>query len=65
MYLFASYILWKTVLGNKMNILQLFNIYRLRQKPDIMIELAIRHLPLFIWLKSGYSNNKFWEQQFF
>jgi hypothetical protein len=30
-----------------------------------MIELCVRHPPIFIKLKSGLTNNKFWEQQFF
>jgi hypothetical protein len=30
-----------------------------------MIELCVRHPPKFIKLKSGLTNNKFWEQQFF
>jgi hypothetical protein len=30
-----------------------------------MIELCVRHPPVFIKLKSGLTNNKFWEMQFF
>jgi hypothetical protein len=64
-YLFASYILWKMVLKKEMSINQFFNIYCRRQKQDDTVELAVRHPPFFIWLKRGYSNNKFWEQQVF
>ncbi len=48
-----------------MSINQFFNIYHPRQKPDGTVELAVGHPPIFIWLKSGYSNNKFWEQDVF
>jgi hypothetical protein len=64
-YLFASYILWRTVLEKEMNILQFFNIYRPRQKSDRIIELTVRHPRIFIKMKLGLTNNKFWEQQFF
>jgi hypothetical protein len=64
-YLFASYILWRLVLKKKMKILQFFNIYRPRQTSEGMIVLCVRHPPIFIKLKSGLTNNKFWEQQFF
>jgi hypothetical protein len=47
-YLFASNILWKTVLRSEM-----------RQKSDGTVELSVRHPPILIWLKTGYSNNKF------
>jgi hypothetical protein len=30
-----------------------------------MIKLSVRHPPIFIKLKSGLTNNKFWKQQFF
>jgi len=30
-----------------------------------MIEICVRHPPVFIKLKSGLTNNKFWEMQFF
>jgi hypothetical protein len=59
-YLFASYILWKMVLRKEMGVNQFFNIYHQRQKPDGTVELAVRHPSFFIWLKRGYSNNKFW-----
>jgi hypothetical protein len=64
-YLFASYILWKTVLRSEMSIRQFFNIYRPRQNSDGTVELTVRHPSIFIWLKNEYSNNKFWEQQVF
>jgi hypothetical protein len=64
-YPFASFILWKTVLETKMNMPQFFNIYQPRMMDDGTIKLQVRQPPLFIWLKSGYSNNKFWEQQIF
>jgi hypothetical protein len=48
-----------------MKILQFLNIYRPRQTSEGMIELCVRHPPIFIKLKSGLTNNKFWEQQFF
>jgi hypothetical protein len=48
-----------------MKILQFFYIYRPRQTPEGMIELSVRHPPVFIKLKSGLTNNKYWEQQFF
>jgi hypothetical protein len=61
-YLFASYILWKTMLRSEMSIRQFFNIYRPRKNLDDTVELTVRHPLIFIWLKKGYSNNKFWEQ---
>jgi hypothetical protein len=64
-YLFASYILWRTVLDKEMNILQFFNIYRSRQKSEGANELTVRHPLIFIKLKSGLLNNKFWKQQSF
>jgi hypothetical protein len=64
-YLFASYILWRLVLKKEMKILQFLNICRPRQTSEGMIELFVRHPPIFIKLKSGLTNNKFWEQQFF
>lgn len=64
-YLFASYILWRLVLKKEMGILQFFNIYRPRQTAEGMIELCVHHPPVFIKLKSGLTNNKFWEMQFF
>jgi hypothetical protein len=53
------------VLKKEMSILQFFNIYRPRQTSEGMIELCVRHPPVFIKLKSGLTNNKFWEMQFF
>jgi hypothetical protein len=64
-YLFALYILWRLVLKKEMKILQFLNIYRPRQTLEGMIELFVRHPLIFIKLKSGLTNNKFWEQQFF
>jgi hypothetical protein len=64
-YLFASFILWRLVLKKEMKILQFLNIYRPRQTLEGMIELSVYHPPIFIKLKSGLTNNKFWEQQFF
>jgi hypothetical protein len=64
-YLFASYILWRLVLKKEMKIQQFFNIYRPRQTSEGMVELCVRHPPVFIKLKSGLTNNKFWEMQFF
>jgi hypothetical protein len=57
-YLFASYILWRLVLKKEMKILQFFHIYRPRQTPEGMIELFVRHPPIFIKLKSVLTNNK-------
>jgi len=64
-YLFASYILWRLVLKKEMKIFQFFHIYRPRQTPEGMIKFSVRHAPIFIKLKSGLTNNKYWEQQFF
>jgi hypothetical protein len=64
-YLFASFILWRLVLKKEMKIQQFFNIYRPRQTSEGMVELCVRHPPVFIKLKSGLTNNKFWEMQFF
>jgi hypothetical protein len=64
-YLFASYILWRLVLKKEIKILQFLNIYRPRQTSEGMIELSVGHPLIFIKLKSGLTNNKFWEQQFF
>jgi hypothetical protein len=64
-YLFASYILWRLVLKKEMKILQFLNIYRPRQTSEGMIELSFRHPLYSMKLKSGLTNNKFWELQFF
>lgn len=64
-YLFASYILWRLVLKKEMKIQQFFNIYRPRQTSGGAVELGVRHPPVFIKLKSGLTNNKFWEMQCF
>lgn len=56
-YLFASYILWRLVLKKEMKILQFFIIYRPRQTSEGMVELCVRHPPIFIKLKSGLTNN--------
>jgi len=50
-YLFASYILWRLVLKKEMKILQFLNIYRPRQTSEGLIELSVRHPPIFIKLK--------------
>jgi hypothetical protein len=34
-------------------------------KRDRVVELQVHQNPIFILLKNSYSNNKFWEQQFF
>jgi hypothetical protein len=49
-YLFASCILWRTVLDCRMTIPQFFNIYRLSARRDGTIEFQVRQNLIFIWI---------------
>jgi hypothetical protein len=64
-YLFASFILWRTVTGARMIILEFFNIYRLAGKREWMVEFSVVVKPICIYLCPTYSNNKQWRQQTF
>lgn len=64
-YLFASHILWPTVLeGQRMTILVFFNIYCPSAQRDGTMAFQVRQNPIFIYLKKSYSNNKYWEEEF-
>jgi hypothetical protein len=65
-YFFASFLLWKRVLGTPMRIEQFFNIYRPIESQDGCVEFQVRQSPLFIHLNQNkYSNNRFWKQEIF
>jgi hypothetical protein len=53
------------MLETRMRIPQFFNIYRPTMKLDGIVELQVCQNLVFIWLKSNYFNNKFWEQLIF
>jgi hypothetical protein len=64
-YVVASSILWRQVLGTKMDAAQFFSIYRPSTK-DGAVELRVRQDPIFIYLdQRKYGNNKGWREQFF
>jgi hypothetical protein len=64
-YLFASFILWKTVIGTRMSFPQFMNVYRPAMDSEGVVKLRTRQGPSFIFLKPIYSNNKEWEKQVF
>jgi hypothetical protein len=64
-YLFASFILWRTVIGTRMSVPQFLNVYRPTMDSEGVVKLRTRQGPSFIFLKSVYSNNKEWERQVF
>jgi hypothetical protein len=64
-YLFASFILWRTVIGSRMSIPQFLNVYRPSMDAEGVVKLRTRQGPSFIFLKPIYSNNKDWEKQIF
>jgi hypothetical protein len=64
-YLFASFILWQTVLGARMTIPEFFNIYRAAYKREGVVEFTVRNNPIFIYLSQSYSNNRGWRSDFF
>jgi hypothetical protein len=64
-YLFASFILWRTVLEAQMTIPEFFNIYRVNYKREGVVEFTIRENPIFIYLPPSYSNNRGWRSEFF
>jgi hypothetical protein len=64
-YLFASFILWRTVIGSQMSIPQFMNVYRPGMDAEGVVKLWTRQDPSFIFLKPIYSNNKDWEKQVF
>jgi hypothetical protein len=64
-YLFASFILWRTVLEARMTIPEFFNIYRVNYKREGVVEFTVRENPIFIFLSQSYSNNRGWRSEFF
>jgi hypothetical protein len=52
-------------LKDKMTIPEFFNIYRPSVQHNWTIAFQVRQNPLFIYLWKSYSNNKYWEEQFF
>lgn len=63
--LFASFILWHTVLEARMTIPEFFNIYRVNYKREGVVEFTVRENPIFIFLSQSYSNNRGWRSEFF
>jgi hypothetical protein len=64
-YLFASFILWRTVLEARMMITEFFNIYRVNYKREGVVEFTVWENPIFIFLSQSYSNNRGWRSEFF
>jgi hypothetical protein len=64
-YLFASFILWRTVLEARMTIPEFFNIYRVNYKREGVVEFTVWENPIFIFLSQSYSNNRGWRSEFF
>jgi hypothetical protein len=64
-YLFASFILWRTVLEAQMTIPEFFNIYRVNYKREGVVKFTVRENPIFIYLSQSYSNNRGWRSEFF
>jgi hypothetical protein len=64
-YLFAPFILWRTVLEAQMTIPKFFNIYRVNYKREGVVEFTVRENPIFIYLSQSYSNNRGWRSEFF
>jgi hypothetical protein len=64
-YLFASFILWRTVLEAQMMIPEFFNIYRVNYKMEVVVEFTVRENSIFIYLSQSYSNNRGWRSEFF
>jgi hypothetical protein len=64
-YLFASFILWRTVIGTRMLVPQFMNVYRPAMDSEGVVKLWTRQGPSFIFLKPIYSKNKDWEKQVF
>jgi hypothetical protein len=64
-YLFASFILWHTVLEARMTILEFFNMYQVNYKREGVVEFTVRSNPIFIFLSPNYSNNRGWRSEFF
>jgi hypothetical protein len=64
-YLFASFILWRTVLEARMTIPEFFNVYRVNYKREGVVEFTVRENPIFIFLSQTYSNNRGWRSEFF
>jgi hypothetical protein len=64
-YLFASFILWRTVLKARMTIPEFFNVYRVNYKREGVVEFTVRENPIFIYLSQSYSNNPGWRSEFF
>jgi hypothetical protein len=57
-YLFASFILWRSVVGTRMLVPQFLNVYRPTMDSEGVVKLRTRQSPLFIFLKPVHSNNK-------
>jgi predicted 2-oxoglutarate/Fe(II)-dependent dioxygenase YbiX len=56
-YLFASFILWRTVVEARMTIPEFFNVYRITYKREGVVEFTMRMNPIFIYHSPNYSNN--------
>jgi hypothetical protein len=64
-YLFASFILWSTVLEARMTIPKFFNVYHVNYKREGVVEFTVQENPIFIYLSPSYSNNQGWRSEFF
>jgi hypothetical protein len=64
-YLFASFILWRSVLEARMTIPEFFNVYKATYKREGVVEFTVRNNPIFIYLSPNYSNNRGWRSEFF
>jgi len=64
-YLFASFILWRSVLEARMTIPKFFNVYRVTYKREGVVEFTVRNNPIFIYPSPTYSNNRGWRSEFF
>jgi hypothetical protein len=64
-YLFASFVLWRTVIGTRMSVPQFMNVYRPAMDSEGVVKLRTQQGPSFIFLKPIYSNKKEWEKQVF
>jgi hypothetical protein len=56
-YLFAFFILWRTVLEARMTIPEFFNVDRVNYKREGVVEFTVRENMIFIYLSQSYSNN--------
>ena len=66
-YFFSTSLLWLIVFtGEIMSIPEFLNIYRPHVYPNsVIVTFMVRWKNQFIELRSTYSNNKYWAEQFF